>query len=437
MSEKERINKKLFDFIKKSPTACHAAQNAALRLEGEGYTELFEGDRWEIRGGNKYFVRRGFSSLIAFKVPEGEFSSFMISASHSDSPAFKIKENAELPERGGAVRLSAERYGGMLAQTWMDRPLSAAGRAVVRSAEGAEVRLFDFGSNQAIIPSVAIHLNRGSGDGAKLDAATDLLPLYRTEEGAPSFASAVASAVGADEGDVLGSDIFLYVPEEGYQWNGFISAPRLDDLQCAFASLEAFLQSKGGKGCPVYCLFDNEEVGSETKQGAASTFLFDTLSRLCRALGRGEDFERLVSSSFMASCDNAHAVHPNHPELCDPNHSVKMNGGVVIKYNANQRYATDAVSSALFKLICEEAGVPVQLYANRADMPGGSTLGSIADTKVSPSTVDIGLAQLAMHSAFETAGADDTEYMIKALKSFFSVSLYCRGGEFRLIKDED
>ena len=177
MSEKERINRKLFDFIKKSPTACHAAQNAALRLEDEGYTELFEGDRWEIRGGNKYFVRRGFSSLIAFKVPEDEFSSFMISASHSDSPAFKIKENAELPEKGGAVRLSAERYGGMLAQTWMDRPLSAAGRAVVRSAEGAEVRLFDLGINQAIIPSVAVHLNRGSGDGAKLDAATDLLPL--------------------------------------------------------------------------------------------------------------------------------------------------------------------------------------------------------------------------------------------------------------------
>lgn len=437
MSEKERINKKLFDFIKKSPTACHAAQNAALRLEDEGYTELFEGDRWEIRGGNKYFVRRGFSSLIAFKVPEDEFSSFMISASHSDSPAFKIKENAELPERGGAVRLSAERYGGMLAQTWMDRPLSAAGRAVVHSAEGAEVRLFDLGINQAIIPSVAVHLNRGSGDGAKLDAATDLLPLYRTEEGAPSFASAVAAAVGADEGDVLGSDVFLYVTEEGYQWNGFISAPRLDDLQCAFASLEAFLISKGGKGCPVYCLFDNEEVGSETKQGAASTFLFDTLFRLCRAVGRGEDFERLISSSFMASCDNAHAVHPNHPELCDANHSVKMNGGVVIKYNANQRYATDAVSSALFRLICEEAGVPVQLYANRADMPGGSTLGSIADTKVSLCTVDIGLAQLAMHSAFETAGADDTEYMIRALKSFFSSSLYCRGGEFRLIKDED
>lgn len=432
MSEKERINEKLFDFIKKSPTAYHAVQTVAERLEREGYTELFEGDKWNVCG-SKYFVRRGFSSLIAFRVPECSFSSFMISASHSDSPCFKIKENAELPERGGAVRLSVERYGGMLSQTWMDRVLSAAGRAVVKTENGASVRLFDMGTFQAVIPSVAVHLNRGSGDGTKLDAATDLLPVYRTDDGAPSFASAVAHAVGADEGDVLGTDAFLYVPERGQQWNGFISAPRLDDLQCAFASLEAFLGAKSGKACPVYCLFDNEEVGSETKQGAASTFLHDTLSRLCRATGRGEETETLISSGFMASCDNAHAVHPNHPELCDPNHSVKMNGGVVIKYNANQKYATDAVSSALFRLICNEAGVPVQLYANRADMPGGSTLGSIADTKVSVNTVDIGLAQLAMHSAYETAGADDTEYMIKALKHFFSVSVSYRDGEYRII----
>jgi aspartyl aminopeptidase len=224
------------------------------------------------------------------------------------------------------------------------------------------------------------------------------------------------------------------------EWSGYVSAPRLDDLQCAYASLSAFMDAEtdeNGTAVSVFCLFDNEEVGSQTKQGAASTFLYDTLSIICESAGlsRG-DMAAILSDSFMVSCDNAHAVHPNHPEYQDKNHAVFMNGGVVIKYNANQRYTTDAVSAGIFGLICEEAGVPVQRYANRADMMGGSTLGSIANTKVSVNTIDVGLARLAMHSAYETAGARDTEHLTRALKAFFETELRFDGeGGYTLIKN--
>ena len=238
------------------------------------------------------------------------------------------------------------------------------------------------------------------------------------------FLSAVAEKANVKKEDIISTDLFLYNPYKGTEWSNFITAPRLDDLQCAFASLEGFLGAKKSKSAPLYCLFDNEEVGSQTKQGAASTFLFDTLCRINSALdGDGEMLRERIASSFLVSCDNAHAVHPNHGEYADKNHSAYMNKGIVIKYNANQRYTTDAVSDAFFRLICEKAGVPVQSYTNRADMPGGSTLGNISNTQVSLNTVDIGLAQLAMHSALETAGAKDTEYMAKALCVFFSSSL--------------
>jgi aspartyl aminopeptidase len=243
----------------------------------------------------------------------------------------------------------------------------------------------------------------------------------------------VAEVIGVSEEDILTTDLFLYNPQAGVEWSGYISAPRLDDLQCAFSSLTAFLDAGRREvqpdTVPVFCLFDNEEVGSQTKQGAASTFLYDTLSRVMDSCGFTRDeLSRKLASSFLVSCDNAHGVHPNHPEYQDKNHAVYMNGGVVVKYNANQRYTTDGVSAALFGLICEKAGVPVQRYANRADMPGGSTLGNIANTQVSLNTVDIGLAQLAMHSAYETAGARDTELMVKALTAFFLSRITAEGG---------
>lgn len=417
------MNKKLFDYIAACPTAYHASAHTAALLVREGYTELFEGESWSLDTGKGYFVRRNGSSLIAFRVPSANFSGYMMTASHGDSPSFKIKEEAELTD-GRYLRLSVEKYGGMLCSTWLDRPLSVAGRVCVRTESGFETRLVDLDSFSAIIPNVAIHMNRNANDGMSYNAAVDMLPLFGEACDTGSFLSRVAEKAGTEKENIVTTDLFLYSVEMGKEWGSFITAPRLDDLQCAFASLEAFCTSAESDSVPVYCLFDNEEVGSGTKQGAASTFLYDVLKRINLAVGGDEeDYMRRIAHSFLVSCDNAHAVHPNHPEYADKNHTATLNGGIVIKYNANQRYTTDAVSSAFFKLVCEEAGVPFQYYANRADMPGGSTLGNIANTQVSLNTVDVGLAQLAMHSALETAGARDTEFMVKALHVFYSKSM--------------
>lgn len=413
------MNQQLFDYIAASPTAYHAVAHTAAMLREQGYTELCECDAWKPEAGGRYFVTRNGSSLIAFRLPEGEFDGFMAVASHSDSPCFKVKENAELSD-GHYVRLSTEKYGGMLCATWMDRPLSVAGRITVRTEDGIATRMVDLKVPCAIIPSVAIHMNRNANENASYNPAVDMLPLVSADSTDLSLRARIAKQASISEADILSTDLFVYNPQEGVEWNDLISAPRLDDLQCAFASLSAFLGAKNAENCPVYCLFDNEEVGSQTKQGAASTFLFDVLSRI---VPDGNQYRRKIASSFLVSADNAHAIHPNHPEFADKNHTVRMNGGVVIKYNANQKYTTDAVSAGIFRLVCEKAGVPYQLYTNRADMAGGSTLGNIANAQVSLNTVDIGLAQLAMHSSYETAGAEDTKHMTNALRAFYETSL--------------
>ncbi|MGN0985201.1 MAG: M18 family aminopeptidase [Candidatus Enterenecus sp.] len=424
------MNNALFNYISASPTAYHAVAHTAEMLDRAGYARLSEGENWTLEPGKGFYVMRNGSSLIAFRVPEGEWLGFMMTASHCDSPCFKLKENGELADEH-YVRLSTEKYGGMLCASWMDRPLSIAGRVTVRTEHGLQVRLADLGEPCAVIPNVAIHMNRAANDGMKYDPAVDMLPLYADGAGKGTLRARVAQCVGAAEEDILTTDLFVYNPQQGRAWSRFISAPRLDDLQCAFGALTAFLAAGESGSVPVYCLFDNEEVGSQTKQGAASTFLADTLERIA---GSSAACRRHVANSFLVSCDNAHAVHPNHPEYRDRNHAVYMNGGIVIKYNANQKYTSDAVSAAIFGLVCEGAGVPVQRYANRADMAGGSTLGNIANTQVSLNTVDIGLAQLAMHSAFETAGADDTEYLVRALTAFYGSSLRMDAdGSYRLV----
>ena len=427
------MNQKLFDFIKAAPTAYHATAEAARRLTEAGYIHLSESDPWELREGQGYFVTRNGSSLIAFRVPAPNFRGFMIAAAHSDSPAFKIKENAELKDKN-YVRISTEKYGGMLCATWLDRPLSIAGRVLAKTETGVRAINVDFAEPCAVIPSVAIHMNRNANEGASYNAAVDMIPLYGRPDAVASIRDRAAELAGVATSDVLATDLFLYNPQKGMEWNGLISAPRLDDLQCAFSALEGFLGASESASTPVYALFDNEEVGSGTKQGAASTLLSDVLSRISANFSSSpEAYRRRVANSFMVSCDNAHGIHPNHPEFVDRNHTSVLGGGVVIKYNANQRYTSDGVSSAIFRLMCEEAGVPVQMYANRADMPGGSTLGNIAQTQVSLNTVDIGLAQLAMHSSYETADAADTESMVRALTTFYSKSLRMESdGTYRL-----
>ena len=421
------MNQALFSYIAACPTAFQAAAHTAALMEAEGYRPLRETEEWMLEPGGRYYVTRNGSSLIAFRLPKGRPVGFMMTAAHGDSPTFKIKENAELTGEN-ETRLSVEGYGGMLCASWMDRPLSVAGRAMVRTEDGVAMRLIDLHDDLALIPNVAIHMNRDANNGAKYNFAVDMQPLYGEKGG---FRRRIAEAAGVAEEDLLTHDLFLYNPQPGVEWGGYISAPRLDDLQCAFAALQGFLTAGESQSAAVYCLFDNEEVGSQTKQGAASTFLRETLERICDALGL--TLRTVAAGSFLLSCDNAHAVHPNHPEYADKNHAVRMNGGVVIKYNASQRYATDAVSAALFQTVCEAAGVLFQRYANRPDMAGGSTLGSIANTQVSLNMADIGLAQLAMHSAFETAGAEDTAHMVQALKTFFGMTLRSGGdGTYQL-----
>ena len=423
------MNNEMLKFIENSPTAFHAVENIKAELKEKGFAELCEGKCWNIEKGKGYFVSRNNSSLIAFKVPEENFSGFMIAASHSDSPSFKLKENPELKDKF-YVRLSVEKYGGMIDSTWLDRPLSIAGRVLVKTEGGVKAKLVDFKELAALIPNVAIHLNRKINEGNALNAAVDLLPLVSlSDDQNHSFMSKVSKLAGVDEKDILSSDIFLYNCEKGVLWSDFVSAPRLDDLQCVFASLKAFEDAEIKGSMPVLAVFDNEEVGSSTKQGADSTFMLSVLKKLCYALNLSESqFADKVAESFMLSCDNAHAVHPNHPELTDGNHQCTLNGGVVIKSTASQAYCTDGISSAILKRICEIAEVKSQFYTNRSDIRGGSTLGNIANTQLSMLSADIGLAQLAMHSAFETAGSKDTESMVRLLQAFFS-------SEIKLISD--
>ncbi len=429
------MNSNLLKFIENSPTAFHAVDNVKAELKALGFTELYEGKSWNIEKGKGYFVSRNNSSVIAFKVPEGDFKGFMIAASHSDSPAFKIKENPELKDKF-YTRLSVEKYGGMIDNTWLDRPLSIAGRVLVKSDNGICTKLVDFKEPCAIIPNVAIHLNRKANEGVTLNAAVDLLPVVATsKEDSKSFMATVAEKIGVSEEDILSSDLFLYNCEKGTQWGDFVSSPRLDDLQCVFASLKAFEKSEPKYSMPVLAVFDNEEVGSSTRQGADSTFMSFVLKKLSFALGIDDtSFTDKIAGSFMLSCDNAHGVHPNHNEMTDGNHQCKLNGGVVIKYNANQSYCTDGVSSAILKRICEKCVVPTQPYTNRADIRGGSTLGNIANTQLSMLSADIGLAQFAMHSSFETAGSKDTEYMVRLLEAIFSSVLEVKAdGEYEII----
>ncbi len=411
-------NNELFEFIKNSPSAYHTVLSVKEELIKNGYTELHEGDEWKLSDGAGYFVTKNGTSIIAFKAKNGG-NGFMIAASHSDFPSFRLKIS---PETTGAyTRLLVEGYGGMINYSWLDRPLSVAGRVVVRAERGVESKLVNIDRDIAVIPSVAIHLNRGVNEGYKFSHAVDLLPLVAGADGKGGIMAELARLVGVDESDIVSHDLFLYNREAGRvvgSRNEFILAPRMDDLECVFASLKAFVSAEEADSIPVLAVFDNEEVGSATKQGAASTFLFDTLRKIS-----GDGFDKMLEGSFMVSADNAHAKHPNHPELADAENAPVLNGGIVIKWNANQKYTTDGISDAIFRTICERCGAKTQIYYNRADMPGGSTLGSISNTKVSVATVDIGLPQLAMHSAMETAGANDVAELIVALTEFFGASV--------------
>ncbi len=418
-------------FVSAAPTAFQAADETAKKLKAAGFTPLLEHERWALVPGGRYFVTRNRSAVIAFSVPKDGFTHFQIVSSHSDSPTFKLKPNAESDAAGHYVRLNVERYGGMIMATWLDRPLSIAGRALVRENGQLVTKLVDFGRDAVLIPNMPIHFNRDINSGFAFNPQVDLLPLYGDETAKGTLTARIAEAAGVKEEDVVSSDLFLYCRTPGSVWGAhdeFFSCPRIDDLECAYTSLEAFLTAEAKGHVNVFAMFDNEEVGSGSKQGADSTFLEDVLFRASAALGLDDAAARAaLASSFMVSADNAHAVHPNHPEKYDEQNRTFMNGGVVIKHNANQKYTTDAVSVAIFSEICARAGVPVQHFSNRSDVAGGSTLGNIANAHVSMNTVDIGLAQLAMHSTYETAGVRDIDFMIDALTEFYKTQIETHG----------
>lgn len=418
----------LLSFIRHSPTAFHAVESVAHMLDEAGFIRLTEGKKYVLHPKDACYITRNNSSLIAFRLPEDAPTGFMIVASHGDSPSFKLKETGEIQVLGKYTKLNTERYGGMIMSSWFDRPLSLAGRIILDTEEGLRSVLVNIDRDLLVIPNVAIHLNRSVNDGFKWNPAVDALPLLAQSAEPVSVRSLLAEQLDVAPETIIGHDLFLYARDPGGcigAHGEFFVSPRIDDLECAFTTLQGFLTATPSKAIAVYALFDNEETGSESKQGAASDFLSATLRRIATDLPSAVDLDALLSHSFMLSADNAHACHPNHPELSDSQNVPHMNGGIVIKFNASQRYTTDAVSAALVKKICQNVNVPVQFYANRSDMPGGSTLGSISNTKVSILTADIGLAQLAMHSACETAGSQDPDHMITATREFFSSSLLC------------
>ena len=420
-------SKRLIGFLDTNPSPFHVIAALGKMYENAGFKRLSEKERFEVKKGGNYYVTRNNSSIIAFKIPKKDFNGFNITAAHSDSPTFKIKANAEITVEKNFVKLNVEKYGGMLMAPWFDRPLGIAGRVMVKKGTKIEENLIHIDRDIIMIPNLAIHMNREANDGYKYNAQTDTQPIFAELGSDVTLYDIIAKELGVSKDAILDTDLFLTNRVKGTVWganNEFIAAGRLDDLQCVFAGAEGIIEAKNKNNIAVHCVFDNEEVGSGTKQGAASTFLKDVLTRVNKALGGDEEsYLQAVARRFMVSADNAHSVHPNYTEKADPCNRPVVNKGVVIKYNANQKYTTDAVSGAVFRDICAEAEVPVQTFTNRSDVAGGSTLGNISNAQVSLNAVDIGMAQWAMHSPYESGGVKDTYYLEAAMKKFFETDI--------------
>ena len=419
------ILRDLMNFLDSSVTMFHAINECEKVLKDSGYIYLPENEKWNIRAG-KYYTKRNSSSLIAFDIANGDYH-FQISAAHSDSPTFKLKDRPII-ESNGYLKLNVEAYGGMIDATWLDKPLTLAGRVMVDTGCGIETRLLHIDKDLLIIPNVPIHFNREINKGFAFNNQVDMLPVFSAGNlSEADFDKMLAKELGVKPEAILAKDLYLVNRQKaaviGYD-NELISSGRLDDLECVYTSLLGFIEAMNNDHINVFAVFDNEEVGSVTKQGAMSTFFVSTLNRINKALGKSdEDYYRAIAKSMLISCDNAHAIHPNHPELFDVKNRPVLNKGIAIKESANQKYTTDAFSRAVLKKILDKNNIPYQTFANRSDIIGGSTLGNLSNTAVSMNAVDIGLPQLAMHSAYETAGAKDVEYAIEALRAFFETNI--------------
>ena len=421
----------LVEFLQESVTPFHAAATAESWLRAAGFTRLEEADYWNLEPGKGYYTTRNGSSVVAWRVPDHSIGGWRIVASHSDSPTWKIK--TDIVENDGCRRLSVEGYGGMIMSTWLDRPLTVGGRVIVKTEDGIESRLVCIDRDLLVIPSLAIHFQRDINKGHTFNPQVDMQPLWGPA-GSRTLTDLVAEELGVDTADILDSDLQLVTRQAPTQIGPdgeFFMAPRIDDLECAATTLLGFLDAAAetDSACaPVWAMLDNEEVGSSSRMGAESSYLRDVLDRIVDAIPHsGQAMHRAMANSFMLSADNAHATHPNFPQKSDPCAPVRLGGGVVLKYNASQKYTTNAVSGAIFRAICEKADVPVQVFTNRADEAGGSTLGNLQSHTLPIPMADIGLAQLAMHSAVETASVADAEAMTKAVAAFYRVHLRALG----------
>ena len=425
-------SEQLLDFIHKSPSCFHVVENMAQALLGAGFQELVLTDVWTLRTPGMYFVRQNSSALFAFTLGDGKLpeTGFRFITAHSDSPTFRIKPNPEMLA-AGLLRLNTEVYGGAILMSWLDRPLSVAGRVVLKTDDPLNPKqvLVDLERPVGVIPSLAIHMNRQVNAGVELNPQTDM-PLFVAtvdqtfvKEGA--LFRAVAAKLGVAADDIVDCDLFLYDVQKGCVLgldNNLLLSPKLDDLAMAYAGLQALLNAADAGKNNMLCVFDNEEVGSGTKQGAAAPTLRHILERICDKLALStEDFQRMVYRSFMISADQAHALHPNAVGKHDPVLHPVLNGGPVVKYNASQKYMTDADGASVFISLCRQAGVPCQFFANRSDMAGGSTLGNILTRQLDIRGVDVGNPMLGMHASRETGGVLDQWYATQVFTTFFSV----------------
>lgn len=418
--------KEILSLLKNSPSVFHIVSNITSKLLEKGFVELEERKAFDIQKGKNYFVKRNNSSIIAFKIPLNcKDLSFFGTATHNDSPTYKLKPHPFL-KKGNLTLLDVEPYGGMIHSTWLDRPLSIAGRVFLKKGNKIEERLLNINRPLLIIPNLAIHMNRNINDGYAYNPAIDLLPLFgedlKEEETFESFL--LQELHESKDVEVLSHDLYLYNLDEPRTFGAkeeFLSSPRLDDLASAYSSLLGFLESENDEKISLFASFDNEEVGSLTRQGANSTFFKDTYLRLSNTLGG--TFERDIANSFLLSIDNAHANHPNHLDKSDQTTNVLLNKGIVIKSNANQSYTTDGLGSSFVKAIAQKGNIPFQEFTNRSDLRGGSTLGNISNSELSILSCDIGLPQLAMHSANEMMGLSDLNYMRKFVSLYFGTKV--------------
>ncbi|AZV58908.1 M18 family aminopeptidase [Clostridium sp. AWRP] len=425
--------KELINYIYESPTSFHAVKNAVSELKKFGFVEIEEGDALKIKKGGKYFVTKNQSALIAFTVGKGELENegFRIIGAHTDSPSFRVKPNSDIEVEGAYVKLNTEVYGGPILNTWMDRPLSLAGRIVLKGKDSfhPEIKLLNIKRPLMIIPNLAIHMNRNINSGVELNRQKHMLPLLSLVNNkfkhGHYLTQIISEELSVPEEDILDFDLFLYEFEKGSIIGAdqeFISSGRLDDLSMVYSGIKAISNSKIKNTTNVMVCFDNEEVGSTTKQGANSPMLLSILERIAFNLGKSkDDFYRAISKSFIISCDLGHALHPNYEEKSDPVNRPIINKGPIIKISASQSYTTDAVSSAIYKNICCKAGVPVQVFVNRSDERGGSTIGPISSSHINMTSLDMGLAILSMHSVRELGGIKDYVYALESFNKFYDL----------------